>query len=47
MFIQIVGFPDYDKERNGRLQDVLLKNGLGFNYKMTFDEFKTLFRPEN
>ena len=44
MFLQIAEVPNYDKEKNGRLQDVLLSRGLGFNYNMTFDEFKTLFK---
>ncbi len=44
MFIQLADIPGYDKERNGRLQDVILNKGLGFNYSMSFEEFKTFFK---
>lgn len=47
MFIQLANIPSYDKDKNGRLQDVILNKGLGFNYGMTFEEFQTLFKKES
>lgn len=44
MFIPLADVPPYNKDKNGRLQDVILERGEGFNYNMSFDEFKTLFQ---
>lgn len=44
MFIPVADVPEYDKERYGRTQDVILKEGVGFNYNLTFPEFKEYFK---
>ncbi len=46
MFIQLADIPAYDKDKNGRLQDVILNKGLGFNYGLTFEEFKGFFKQD-
>lgn len=44
MFIQLADIPSYNKEEKGRLQDVILNEGLGFNYGLSFEEFGKYFQ---
>lgn len=46
IFMPIADVPGYDKERNGRTQDLILNRGVGFNYDMTFPEFQKLFKED-
>jgi len=43
-FVQTKNTPKYDKERWGRLQEMIQDRGLGFNYRMDDKEFAELFK---
>ncbi len=43
-FVQLKDTPKYNKKNWGRLQEMVLKQGPGFNYKMSHPEFSKLFQ---
>lgn len=43
-FVQAKNTPKYDKDRWGRLQEMIQTRGLGFNYHMPPEEFEMFFK---